>query len=183
MMKNLLLLIATLMITSAVCSQTAEKYFYAGIKKAKTQDLQGAIADFTKAIEIDPYLMEAYHNRGTAKDKLKDFQGALADFTKVIEINPIDANAYCNRGIVKDELKDYQGALVDLTKNAATTLIDLLVKAGKLKAKEIENKAELFRKLESCFCDRAGNPLKFEHKHLSYSKDNTDLLQQIITSL
>jgi len=48
-----------------------------------------AIADYSKAIEIDPELAIAYGNRGLsyARKRLED--GAIRDFTKVIELSPI----------------------------------------------------------------------------------------------
>ncbi|NCA75811.1 MAG: hypothetical protein EOM90_05710 [Alphaproteobacteria bacterium] len=70
-----------------------------------------------------------------------------------------------------------------IAKNAVTTMFDLLAKNGKISNNETKNKAEYFRKLNNCFCDQAGNPLKFEYKNLSYSKDHGNQLKQIITSL
>ena len=66
----------------------ADNSFNSGVDKYEQGDYQGAIADFTKVIEIDPQSADAYHNRGTAKDDLEDYQGAIADYTKAIEINP-----------------------------------------------------------------------------------------------
>ena len=49
--------------------------------KAKLNDTKGAIADFDKAIEINPKHAVAYNNRGNTKStKLSDFKGAIADF-------------------------------------------------------------------------------------------------------
>ena len=95
---------------------TAEEYFYRGYDKSYKGDYNGAIADYTKAIEINPNFADAYYNRGSSKNDLKDYNGAIADFTKAIEINPNDAFAYYNRGSSKDNLKDYYGAIADYTK-------------------------------------------------------------------
>ena len=43
------------------------------------EDYQGAIADYTKAIRLNPNAA-AYYNRGNVKDDLGDKQGAIADF-------------------------------------------------------------------------------------------------------
>ena len=51
--------------------------------KDELKDYKGAIADYTKAIEIDPNYADAYNNRGIAKDELKDYKGAIADYTKL----------------------------------------------------------------------------------------------------
>jgi len=75
------------------------------------------------------------------------------------------------------------GKSKSIAKNAVITMFDLLAKLGKISEEEISNRAELFRKLQNCFCDKDGKPLKFEHKHCSYSKDHGDQLRKIITSL
>ena len=59
-------------------------YYNAGIEKISLRDYEGAIADFTKAIEIDPNFTWAYHLRGNTKYLLKDSAGAIADFKKVL---------------------------------------------------------------------------------------------------
>jgi tetratricopeptide (TPR) repeat protein len=63
-----------------------------------------AIADYTKAIEINPNYASTYYNRGILKKDLKDYSGAIADYTKAIEINPNYAIAYYNRGNSKENL-------------------------------------------------------------------------------
>jgi tetratricopeptide (TPR) repeat protein len=67
-------------------------YFQAGYKKGG-RDLDGAIADFTKAIELKPDYAEAYYFRGLAKQAKRDLDGATTDFTKAIELKPGYAEA------------------------------------------------------------------------------------------
>jgi len=95
---------------------TAKEYFYRGYEKDDKGDYNGAISDYTKAIEIYPNNASAYYNRGSAKADLKDFKGAISDYTKAIEINPNDSDAYFNRADSKYQLKDYYGAISDFTK-------------------------------------------------------------------
>ena len=90
--------------------------FNQGVEKYEAGNYQGAIADYTKAIEINPQEAIPYYYRGDAKFNLQDYQGAIADYTKAIEMNPEYADAYNNRGIVKRYLKDYKGAIADYTK-------------------------------------------------------------------
>ena len=71
--------------------------FNSGVEKAEAGNYQGAIADFSRAIEINAQDDDAYYNRGVVKDKLKNYQGAIADYSKAIEINPQNALAYSNR--------------------------------------------------------------------------------------
>ena len=91
-------------------------YFNRAYKKAEKGDHYGAISDYTKAIEIDPYDESAYYNRGISKRKLKDYYGAISDYTKAININPQYAKAYYNRAWNKAKLKDYYGSISDYTK-------------------------------------------------------------------
>ena len=110
---------AVVLSTQAAHAQSASTYVDAGIEKGKSGDLQGAITDFNKAIEINPQDAYAYYNRGIAKEKSGDYQGAIADLNKAIEINPQYANAYNNRGIAKRKLGDDRGGCVDYKKAAS----------------------------------------------------------------
>ena len=47
-----------------------------------------AIADYDKAIELNPKDAQAYNNRGVAKKMLKQYKEAIADYDKAIELNP-----------------------------------------------------------------------------------------------
>ena len=109
------LAIGSSMIT-ANANPLATQHFNQGVEKYEAGNYQGAIADYTKAIEINPQNATAYNNRGSAKDDLGDYQGAIDDYDKAIEINPQNADAYNNRGVAKGNLEDYQGAIADYTK-------------------------------------------------------------------
>jgi tetratricopeptide (TPR) repeat protein len=78
--------------------------------------LDGAIADFSHAIELDPKDAIAYSNRAHAKRLKKDAAGALADCTRAIELDPNFAEAYFERGTLKGRNKDADGAIADLTR-------------------------------------------------------------------
>ena len=58
-----------------------------------------AMAEFDKALAVDPGFYEAYNNRGGALDKMGQPDKAVADFDKAIALNPRYAEAYYNRGI------------------------------------------------------------------------------------
>jgi len=51
--------------------------------------LDGEIADYTRALELDPKLADAYYNRGIAKQAKGNVNGAIADFKQTLEIDPI----------------------------------------------------------------------------------------------
>ena len=77
------------------------------------RDYDKAIADETKAIEINPRYVLAYANRGIAYGNKGDYDKAIADETKAIEIDPRYANAYANRGIAYEKLGRKIEAIAD----------------------------------------------------------------------
>jgi tetratricopeptide (TPR) repeat protein len=87
-----------------------------GIEKAKNGDLDGAIADFNRAAELDPKNDAPYYNRAQAKRLKNDTAGAIADYTKAIELGSTNPAAYNNRGNARAETKDREGAIADYTR-------------------------------------------------------------------
>jgi tetratricopeptide (TPR) repeat protein len=87
-----------------------------GIEKAKNGDLDGAIADFTRAIEVDPKDDAPYFNRAQAKWQKKDAAGAMADYTRAIELGSTNPAAYNNRGNARVQNNDRDGAIADYTR-------------------------------------------------------------------
>jgi tetratricopeptide (TPR) repeat protein len=103
------------MAAGAFC-ETAEDYYNRGVAEHARRDFESAIADFTKAIELDPGLAPAYVERGRARYMKYDLSGALADYSKAIEVKPDFAEAYQMRGDAKVAKNDMDGAIVDFTK-------------------------------------------------------------------
>lgn len=79
-------------------------------------DLHQVIADFTKALELDPDNVRAYFGRGTAYEDLNDFQNAIEDFTLAIHVDPDDAQNYRERGRAYTGLENFSAALDDYRK-------------------------------------------------------------------
>ena len=80
--------------------QTSVEFYNMGLSKAKSNDYIGAIADYTKAIALNPKYFEAFNSRGNAKNSLEDYKGAIGDLTKAIELDPNLASAYNNLGLI-----------------------------------------------------------------------------------
>ena len=78
----------------AVLAQKARDNMIMGVEKMKVKDYEGAIADYTKAIEINPDFAIAYSDRGFSKYSLKDYYGAIADYTKFTELDPDNPVAF-----------------------------------------------------------------------------------------
>jgi tetratricopeptide (TPR) repeat protein len=91
----------------------AYKYYESGLEKDACNDFDGAILDYTKAIEIDKKFIDAYRNRASVYCSLGNYEGAIEDYSKIIELNPEDIYAYEDRGLSKYSLKNYIGAIED----------------------------------------------------------------------
>ena len=74
-------------------------------------DNEGAVEDFTQAIELDPSSAKAYEDRGFAKLILGDNEGAIKDAAQAIKLSPNFALAYFTRGYAKLRLGDNEGAI------------------------------------------------------------------------
>jgi tetratricopeptide (TPR) repeat protein len=75
----------------------ASDFYVAATNKKEKEDYSGAIADYTKAIQLDPKFAKAYNERGLVYQILKQDKNALADFDRAIQIKPDLAEAYSNR--------------------------------------------------------------------------------------
>jgi tetratricopeptide (TPR) repeat protein len=102
---------------------TADEFFIAGFNKWVgaggdfRAEKREAVAQFSRAVDLNPRYVIAYFMRASAKDRLNDPQGALGDYNKAISLNPKFALAYNNRGNLKQvKLNDPQGGLGDYNK-------------------------------------------------------------------
>ncbi len=80
------------------------------------QKYELALADYNKAILLNPNLAGAYYNRGVLYRLQEKYDLALADWNKAIEINPNFAEAYVNRGALYYDLQKYELASADWNK-------------------------------------------------------------------
>ena len=94
----------------------SKMYYNRGLAWGNKGDLNKAIADYTKATEINSNYVKAYNNRGLAWYNKGDDDKAIADFTKVIEMNPKHAKAYNNRGLAWGNKGDLNKAIADFNK-------------------------------------------------------------------
>jgi tetratricopeptide (TPR) repeat protein/S1-C subfamily serine protease len=91
-------------------------YLNRGILYHNQQKYNLALADYTKAIELNPNYALAYNNRGTLYDDQQKYELALADYNQAIELNRNNAQAYYNRGNLYYDLQKYDLALSDYNK-------------------------------------------------------------------
>ena len=92
----------------------AQEHFTAGVYLRAQERLQEAIAEYDKAIELDPGFATAYLNRGNIFALLGQYQRALQDYDKAIRLDPQSFAAYYNRSVTYTELQRDREALEDL---------------------------------------------------------------------
>jgi tetratricopeptide (TPR) repeat protein len=91
--------------------------FNEGNMKYQQGDINGAIASYKKAIELNPSYFKAYNNLGILKATvMKNYKDALEDFTKAIEIKPDYDDAYLGRGTCWFKLNETEKACHDWKK-------------------------------------------------------------------
>jgi tetratricopeptide (TPR) repeat protein len=81
--------------------------------KYKQGDYQGAIAEYTLAIQFSPNIALAFSCRGDAYYKLGQEEQAMADYNHAVEINPTLAIAYYRRGNLHYSAKKYDLAVAE----------------------------------------------------------------------
>ncbi|MEM7725625.1 MAG: hypothetical protein AAF208_04550 [Cyanobacteria bacterium P01_A01_bin.45] len=77
------------------------------------EDYQGAIINYTQAIEIYPREYSPYYDRGITYNQIKDYAYAVEDFTQVIRFNPQHAPSYAQRACARMHMGETQKALED----------------------------------------------------------------------
>ena len=98
--------------------QTAQDYLKSGMAHFQRSEIDAALADANKALELDSTYVDALYLRAAVRMKKGDTAGVLADYNKIIELGPspgIEA-IYTNRGMLRLQSKDIDGALDDLDK-------------------------------------------------------------------
>jgi tetratricopeptide (TPR) repeat protein len=70
----------------------AAPYYNRALAREALEDYQGAIEDYTSALNIDPDLMSAFFFRGELKHRTGDRHGACSDWKRADELGVIEAS-------------------------------------------------------------------------------------------
>lgn len=98
-----------------MASQKAElaRYIDQAALKYRQGDPAGALADLSKAIELEPREEIAYASRAKVRLESGDVDGSLEDCEKAIALSPKYARVYNLRGAARHRKGDIQGAIRD----------------------------------------------------------------------
>jgi len=88
-------------------------YAFRAVAFGNYQQLDLAIADFDKAVALQPANIDTRFNRAVALERKGEFDQALVDLAKVIEARPKDLNALYERGYVYMKKGEYDHAIGD----------------------------------------------------------------------
>lgn len=92
-----------------------EAWINRGAAKKGLGDLDGALSDFTRLLEVAPGHPWGYYNRGLVYLERREHVNAVYDFSETLNRNPTELfDAYFRRALCHRELKKLDAALGDL---------------------------------------------------------------------
>jgi tetratricopeptide (TPR) repeat protein len=94
----------------------ADAYMGRGNVYESKGDLTKAIADYSKAIELEPEDAICLCQRALAFVRLKAYDKAVLDFSEVIRLEPEEELVYRHRALVYWAMRDFENALTDYDK-------------------------------------------------------------------
>ncbi len=115
--------------TPIATAPKADDFFIQAEDKYDKGDYQGAIADYSQALKINPNLAQAYYRLGLTRSKSGDNQKAVENLQKATELFTAQgkkADAIRSQGVVRSLLKDYKGAIAALTEAIRLNVKDTL---------------------------------------------------------
>ncbi len=91
----------------------ANVYMERGKTHVLRDENERALKACSRAIRLNPTLIEAFNSRGRARYRLGDLAGAIDDFNAVLALDPRCAVAYLNRGLANYAQGEIDDALGD----------------------------------------------------------------------
>jgi tetratricopeptide (TPR) repeat protein len=136
-------------------------YWFKGVANSIKGSWDNAIAEYSKAIDLNPRLAEAYCNRGLAYYNKGQNDEAISDFNKAIDLNPKFVQAYYNRGLAYSEKGQHDKAILEF--NKAIDLNPKFAKAYYSRAVSYYFKEEFDKAMENIYkAQRLGHPVNSE---------------------
>lgn len=100
--------------------KTAMEYFARALANFAVDKTDETMADYGKAIALNPRFVRAYAKRGLIYFNKKQHDPAIADLSRAIEINPRYAAPFFYRGNVYLDQQKHELAIADFTKAVET---------------------------------------------------------------
>lgn len=88
-------------------------HYQRGIANFQSGRYRAAIANYDRALRLEPDAARIYGNRGLAKRILGRYREAVADYDQALRLEPDTAYIYANRAGAKSALGQYQEATAD----------------------------------------------------------------------
>ena len=111
--------------TESIDLQPSEfAYWVRGSAYEGLGDLQSALTDFCRSIDIEPTDSNNYAARGRIYEQMGELQLAYDDYTNAINLSPANANNYAYRACIWEKVNFYEQAVADYT----TAILKLPVK-------------------------------------------------------
>jgi len=85
-------------------------------------EMERALKDYNRSIELDRRFAEAFFARGTWYEQSGAFSSAIADYSKAIDLKPDFAQAYFSRGLLYAQLNRNEQAVTDIKSAAIMNL-------------------------------------------------------------
>lgn len=126
----------------------AKEYYSMGnMCITEAQNAKAAIANYDKALKLNPKYIDAWVRKGATLDSTGDYHEACACFNQAIELSPGSFKAYYNRGkcrmnqnLIEEAIADFDKATSLSPKNASAheRFGEALAKAGKEEEAELQ---------------------------------------------
>jgi tetratricopeptide (TPR) repeat protein len=94
----------------------AENYFDRALTMKESGEVENAMLDFEKALQIDPHNTEFLHQFSVFLMGIKDYGGANKIFDKMVEMSPDNGHNYYNRALSLHFLKKFRKSKKDFLK-------------------------------------------------------------------
>jgi tetratricopeptide (TPR) repeat protein len=83
------------------------------VSLAQMREYDQAIADFNRALDLNPNYANAWFNRGELRYAKGNYTEAIDDYNQALRLNPRDAAAYNSRGHARYRIGQFREALDD----------------------------------------------------------------------
>ena len=116
-MKNLFFISVALLALAGCGGADAGPAINDGTAKYTVGDYKGALADYEKAISIDPNNAGGFSGKAMTETEMGDYENAVKDWEAYIQLKPDASVAYWSMGDIKlMHLNDSKSALADFNK-------------------------------------------------------------------